>query len=138
MKTKTQSETPSEVITIDAPENQVSEAVEASKDAKKAPAHRVKLGKVYDTFHTLIPDDAEPDSEGRVTVESVPGVTASFWKTSKEAGDFGGVTLRFDHTAKSYGAGRAILANIHKALQAAGLKSDTIVLRKSGSGAIYV
>lgn len=113
------------------------EAVENSKAAKrKELPHRKRMAKVYNTFRVLVDDKAEADENGRVTVESVAGIKAVFWKADKKAADFGGVTLRFDDKAESFGADRAIVANIRKACKNAGVVVNPIVLRKGGSGSL--
>lgn len=108
------------------------EAVENSKAAKRPDLpQKAKLAKVYDTFRVLLAD-------GEEKVDSVDGVTAQFWKAREDAADFGGVTLRFSDEVKAYGADRAILHNLRKALKGCGITTRTVVLRKGGSGAIYV
>jgi hypothetical protein len=110
----------------------VTEAVENSKAAKKPEfPHRVKLAKVFDTFHSLLPENGDK-------VDSVEGVTAEFWKARPEAADFGGVTLRFNDDSNPTGKDRAIIGNIRKALKSCGITVSTIVLRRGGSGALYV
>ena len=132
MKTTTKKASKKTLAIKSTDENLETAKVEALENSKKAKSkelpHRQKMAKVYDSFRVLLP-------EGEKEVTTVKGVVATFWKTTKDSADFGGVTLRFNGE-NCGGKDRAIVGNIRKALKGL-LESNTMTIRKRGSGALF-